>query len=148
MALFFPFYRPTTDKFDIQKTSFAATQVCKSLPWTFGGKRCLYVDLLMRNRVLKTDASRTEADAAVGITAWRAILKVAAYGAAYGSQLTTDLVMPPSMEVYLDEVIPVGMSDDTIIEHRFLSVRAFAVVGETFVLLLVADKIMLERGLL
>ena len=104
------------------------------------------MDLLVRNGVLETDAAGMQADAAIGVAARRSIFEVAANGAAYGCELASDLMVAPSVEVHLDEVVAVGMSDDLVVEHGFLGSRALVVVGERFVLLFVAHDVVRERG--
>ena len=88
-----------------------------------------------------------KADAAVGIAARRTVFKIAANGTTDGCQLTTDLMMTTSVEMYFKECITIRMPNDLVVKDSLLRIRTLMVVGITLVLLLVANKIMRQRSL-
>ena len=116
-------------------------------PRSFGRRGSFYEYFLVRNGMLEADAAGMEADAAVWVTARSTIFQVASDGATYGCQLAADLVVASCVEVYFEQVVAVGVSDNAIVQHSFLGVRTLGRVGEALVFLLVAHEVVRQCDL-
>ena len=96
----------------------------------------------MAHGVFEADAASMKADTAIGVAAWCTVFKITTNRTANGSQLAADLMMTTSVQMYLKERISICVTYNLVIEDSFLGVCSFMVIGITFILLLVAHKIM------
>ena len=95
--------------------------------------------------MLKRESPGMEANAAVGIAAWRTILQVAFDGTAYLCKLTAYLMVATGMQRNFKQDVAFRLCNNTIIEHGFLAVWHFSVVGSGRVLFLVSRQPMRKR---
>ena len=89
-----------------------------------------------------------EADAAVGVGAWRAVLQVAFDGAPHRGQLATYLVVTSRVELHLKQPVAVAAGYEAVAEVGAFRARAFRGVGVAFVLAFVPTEVVDEFPLL
>ncbi len=113
---------------------------CKDLPKFFVGQRRFDVNRNVRDGMLKRESPGMEANAAVGIAAWRTILQVAFDGTAHLGELTAYLMVATGMQRDFKQEVAFRLCHDTIVEHSLLAAGHFTVVSSGCILLFVARQ--------
>ena len=92
----------------------------------------------MTHRMFEFNVARVQTNGTIRIGTRSSILQVSLYHAMHGSQLTTNLMVAPCVEVDFEQSITVALSYKTIIEHGFLAARHLTGMGICLVLLFIA----------